>query len=129
MVSNSGISSTNSSRRRAPLGEPSGPNLKKPHPHQPRGRRSTPQGEHRPVLLNEVLAALDPKPGQVVVDCTVGWAGHAAELLNRVGPTGRLVGFDLDPDNLPRARARLEALGHPFTLHQGNFAEIGRAHV
>jgi 16S rRNA (cytosine1402-N4)-methyltransferase len=98
--------------------------LKKRHPHQPRGRRSTPQGEHRPVLLNEVLAALDPMPGQVVVDCTVGWAGHSAELLQRIGPAGRLIGFDLDPDNLPRARTRLEALGCPFSLHHGNFAGV-----
>jgi 16S rRNA (cytosine1402-N4)-methyltransferase len=71
-----------------------------------------------------VLAALDPRPGQVVVDCTAGWAGHAAELLRRVGPSGRLVALDLDPDNLPRARERLAALGCPFTLHHGNFAGL-----
>ena len=40
------------------------------------GPRSTPAGEHRPVLLDEVLAVLDPQPGHTVVDCTVGWAGH-----------------------------------------------------
>ncbi len=89
-----------------------------------RGQRSTPHGEHRPVLLDEVLAALDPKPGQVVVDGTAGWAGHSAELLRRVGPSGRLVAFDFDPDNLPRARERLGALGCPFTLHHGNFAGL-----
>jgi 16S rRNA (cytosine1402-N4)-methyltransferase len=96
----------------------------KRHPHPSRGRRSTPQGEHRPVLLAEVLAALDPQPGQVVVDATIGWAGHAVELLRHVGPSGRLVGFDFDADNLPHARARLEALGCPFSLHQGNFAGL-----
>jgi 16S rRNA (cytosine1402-N4)-methyltransferase len=89
-----------------------------------RGRRSTPAGEHRPVLLDEVLDALDPRPGEVVADCTVGWAGHAVEMLRRVGPSGRLIGLDLDPDNLPRARERLEAVGHPFTLHQANFAGL-----
>jgi 16S rRNA (cytosine1402-N4)-methyltransferase len=89
-----------------------------------RPRRSTPTGEHRPVLLNEALAVLDPKPGQIVVDCTVGWAGHAAELLRGVGPHGRLIGFDLDADNLPRAKERLQAIGHPYTLHHGNFAGI-----
>ncbi len=93
-------------------------------PHKPRGQRSTPHGEHRPVLLDEVVAALDPRPGQVVVDCTVGWAGHAAELLRRVGPSGRLIGLDFDADNLPRARARLEPLGGPFALHHGNFAGL-----
>jgi len=89
-----------------------------------RGTRSTPSGQHRPVLLNEVLAALDPQPGQVIVDCTVGWAGHAAELLRRAGSTGRLIGIDFDADNLPRARERLEAVGFPFTLHHGNFAGL-----
>ncbi|MBV9122191.1 MAG: 16S rRNA (cytosine(1402)-N(4))-methyltransferase RsmH [Planctomycetes bacterium] len=89
-----------------------------------RGQRSTPAGEHRPVLLAEVLSVLAPRPGAVVVDCTVGWAGHALELLQRVGPTGRLIGMDLDADNLPRARERLQAVGFPFTLHQGNFAGL-----
>ena len=56
------------------------------------------------------------------MDCTVGWAGHAVELLRRVGPTGRLIGLDLDAGNLPRARERLEVVGHPFSLHHGNFA-------
>ena len=73
-----------------------------------RGRRSTPQGQHLPVLLDEVLNVLEPQPGGVVVDCTTGWAGHAAALLQRVGPTGHLLAIDFDPDNLPHARARLE---------------------
>jgi 16S rRNA (cytosine1402-N4)-methyltransferase len=60
----------------------------------------------------------------MVVDCTVGWAGHSTELLRRVGPKGRLIGVDLDAVNLPRARARLEAIGHPFTLHHSNFAGV-----
>ena len=90
-----------------------------PHPH-----RSTPPGQHRPVLLDEVLAALAPRPGQVVVDCTIGWAGHAVELLQRVGPAGRLIGCDFDPDNLSQARERLEAVGYPFRLHHANFAGL-----
>jgi 16S rRNA (cytosine1402-N4)-methyltransferase len=76
------------------------------------------------VLLDEVLAALAPQPGEIAVDCTTGWAGHAVELLQRVGPTGRLLGLDLDADNLPHARARLEAVGFPFSLHQANFAGL-----
>jgi len=89
-----------------------------------RGQRSTPKGEHRPVLLDGVLAVLDPRPGQVVVDCTVGWAGHAVELLRRIGTTGRLIGLDLDRENLPRARERLTEIGYPFALHHGNFAGL-----
>src|SRR5262249_800085 len=85
---------------------------------------STPPGEHRAVLLQEVLDVLDPQPGHVVVDCTVGWAGHAVELLRRVGPAGKVIGIDFDADNLPHARERLERVGHPFALHQGNFAGL-----
>lgn len=89
-----------------------------------RGRRSTAAGEHRPVLLAEVLAALDPKPGQTVVDCTLGFAGHALELLKRVSPDGLLIATDLDPGNLEPARAKLEAAGGLFALHHANFAGL-----
>ncbi len=89
-----------------------------------RPERSTAPGQHRPVLIDEVLAALDPRPGETVVDCTAGWAGHTVELLKRVGPTGLLIACDLDPDNLPQARERLEATGLPFRLHHANFAAL-----
>jgi 16S rRNA (cytosine1402-N4)-methyltransferase len=89
-----------------------------------RGQRSTNPGEHRPVLLDEVLAALQPGPGNVIVDCTTGWAGHAVELLRRVGLDGRLIALDLDSENLPRARERLTAVGYPFSTHHGNFAAL-----
>jgi 16S rRNA (cytosine1402-N4)-methyltransferase len=89
-----------------------------------RGQRSTPPGQHLPVLLSEVLAALVPQPGATVVDCTIGWGGHAAELLPRVTPGGRLIGIDVDPENLPKARARLEPIDPSFSLHAGNFAGL-----
>jgi 16S rRNA (cytosine1402-N4)-methyltransferase len=87
-------------------------------------QRSTPAGQHRPVLLEEVLAVLEPGVGDVVVDCTLGWAGHAVELLRRVGPAGRLVGIDCDAEQLPSARRRLEEVGFPFSLHHANFAGL-----
>jgi len=77
-----------------------------------------------PVLLAECLTALDPQPGQVFVDCTLGYAGHSVALLERLGPSGRLIAFDLDDIHLPEARTRLEAVGNPFTIHRGNFASI-----
>lgn len=86
--------------------------------------RSTPPGQHLPVLLHEVLQALAPREGAVLVDCTTGWAGHSSELLRRVGPTGRLVCLDLDPENLSRATQRLAEIGHPHSLHHTNFAGI-----
>jgi 16S rRNA (cytosine1402-N4)-methyltransferase len=90
----------------------------------PRGQRSTPAGTHRPVMLNEVLAVLAPGPGSIVVDATLGGAGHAEELLRRVGPTGRLIGLDRDPVNIPPAQDRLAKVGHPFSLHHANFAAL-----
>ena len=89
-----------------------------------KGERSTRPGEHVPVLLDETLTALDLQPGQIVVDCTLGFAGHAVELLRRVGPTGRLIAFDADPTHLSQAEAALNEVGHPFQIHSGNFAAI-----
>jgi 16S rRNA (cytosine1402-N4)-methyltransferase len=83
---------------------------------------------HIPVLVNETIEALSPRPGQIVVDCTVGLGGHSAELLNRILPGGRLIGIDFDPENLRVAQQRLAAVGAPpgaFELHQGNFAGLG----
>jgi len=80
--------------------------------------------EHIPVLLEETLAVLDPKPGQLVVDCTVGLGGHAIELLRRITPGGTLVGLDLDPRNLETARPRLEEAGGTLELHHANFAGL-----
>lgn len=87
-------------------------------------RRSTKAGEHRPVLLADVLAALDPQPGQTVVDCTLGFAGHSLELLQRIGPDGLLVATDLDPGNIEPARQKLDATGGLFALHHTNFAGL-----
>lgn len=67
---------------------------------------------HVPVLLDAVLAALAPRPGQVVIDCTTGLGGHAAALLARVQPGGRLIGIDFDPANLALARAALARPSH-----------------
>jgi 16S rRNA (cytosine1402-N4)-methyltransferase len=92
-----------------------------------RVRRSTAAGEHKPVLLAEVLAALDPRPGQTVVDCTLGFAGHSAEFLKRIAPDGLLIATDLDPANIEPARTKLEAVGGLFALHHSNFA--GLPHV
>lgn len=93
--------------------------------HRP--RRSTPAGQHRPVLLAEILRLFDLKPGAVVVDATVGFGGHAVEFLKAIGPEGKLIGLDLDRANLDRARERLDAVGNPYQLHHLNFA--GLAHV
>lgn len=73
----------------------------------------TPAGMHRPILVSEILEVLAPRPGEVVVDCTLGYGGHARELLVAVQPGGRLLGVDADPIELPKTEARLRALGFP----------------
>lgn len=105
--------------------QPEPPKKKKKRPFwRKRIRRSTAAGEHIPVMLAEVLAALDPKPGQTVVDCTLGFAGHSLELLRRVAPDGMLIATDLDVGNIEPARPKLEAAGGLFGLHHTNFAGL-----
>jgi len=79
---------------------------------------------HVPVLPAEVLAALDPAPGQVVVDATVGAGGHARLLAERIVPGGRLIGIDQDPAMLDVARRRLDGL--PATFVRASFGGLAR---
>lgn len=64
---------------------------------------------HQPVLVDEVLEYLHLAPGQVVIDGTLGGAGHAEQILAHTAPDGILIGLDLDPQALERAAARLAA--------------------
>lgn len=89
----------------------------------------TPAGTHRPIMVAEILAVLAPRPGEVAVDCTLGYGGHAREILARIQPGGRLLGLDADPIELPKTEARLRALGfgpETFTAHRSNFAGLPR---
>jgi 16S rRNA (cytosine1402-N4)-methyltransferase len=90
----------------------------------------TPAGSHVPILAGEILEVLDPKPGKLVVDCTLGHGGHARALLGKILPGGRLVGLDADPLELPRTEAALRAEGfgvEVFTARKSNFAGIQAA--
>jgi len=80
--------------------------------------------EHVPVMCKEVLEHLALEPGHRVLDCTVGGAGHSAEILARIGPDGFLWGIERDPRTLERASARLVAKGSWFRLIHANFAEL-----
>lgn len=85
---------------------------------------------HVPVLMEQVLAALRPRPGRVIVDCTTGLGGHASELLRRILPGGRLLGIDLDPKHVELTRSALSASGgeegRDFLLFNTNFAALPR---
>src|SRR5436190_16496460 len=71
----------------------------------------TPAGTHRPIMVAEILEMLAPQPGEIVVDCTLGYGGHAEKILPLLQPGGRLLGLDADPIELPRTEARLRAAG------------------
>lgn len=85
-----------------------------------------PTFEHQPVLLDEVLRLLDPARGEVFVDCTLGGAGHAQAVLDRMSPSGRLVGIDQDEVALAAARERLLNYGDRVQLVHANFADLDR---
>ncbi len=87
-------------------------------------RRSTPEGEHVPVMLSEVLETMGAAEGGVYVDCTLGLGGHTSALLKRAGPHGFVIGIDFDPAALTKAQALLSPLGSNFQLFQGNYAGI-----
>lgn len=82
---------------------------------------------HIPVLMAEVIAALDPQMGQVYVDLTAGRGGHAAAVARGLGSTGRVALFDLDRSNLEfaSARVRRESGIEPVAVH-GSFVSVGR---
>ena len=73
------------------------------------------------------MRVLEPKPGDVAVDCTLGFGGHARAMLERIRPGGRLIGLDVDPLELPRTEERLRNSGFDaaeFAAHRSNFAGL-----
>ena len=79
--------------------------------------------QHISVLLQEAVDALDVKESGVYVDCTAGGGGHSAEILSRLGPKGRLLCLDQDPDAIETLHARFD--GDPrVSIVQTNFSAI-----
>ena len=92
-------------------------------------RGQTPAGTHRPICVREILKLLDPKPGELGLDATLGFGGHAREVLPLLAPGGRLFGIDVDPLELPRTEQRLRDLGYGedrLAVRRMNFAGINK---
>ncbi|MBU0731313.1 16S rRNA (cytosine(1402)-N(4))-methyltransferase RsmH [Patescibacteria group bacterium] len=82
--------------------------------------------EHIPVLLEEVILGLNPKPNENFIDCTVGLGGHSGEVLRRISPQGKLLGFDRDPVALKRAEQNLREYQGRFDLINDNYKNINK---
>ncbi|GAC1322823.1 MAG: 16S rRNA (cytosine(1402)-N(4))-methyltransferase RsmH [Isosphaeraceae bacterium] len=78
---------------------------------------------HRPVLIDEVLDALALFEGAIVIDGTVGAGGHAKAIAEKIGPSGKVVGFDRDPKMLALADEVVKNM--PVTLVQRAYSEAG----
>ncbi|MGD0516272.1 MAG: 16S rRNA (cytosine(1402)-N(4))-methyltransferase RsmH [Thermoguttaceae bacterium] len=77
---------------------------------------------HVPVLLDAVVQWLDPRPGIVMVDGTLGGGGHARALLERVGPNGLVIAIDRDPEAIDRCQQQFQ--GMPVRLAQANYCDL-----
>ena len=90
----------------------------------------TPAGTHRPIMVTEVIEVLKPLPGQIGVDATLGYGGHAEALLAELLPEGHLLALDADPIELPKTETRLRGAGFGadvLTLVRSNYAGLPRA--
>jgi len=79
---------------------------------------------HRAVMINEVLQNLRPKAGNIIVDCTIGDAGHTRSICQQIQPTGRLIGIDQDAEALNRASNNLKEYKDLCTLVHDNFRNL-----
>ncbi len=79
---------------------------------------------HIPVLLEEILAQLDLKPNDNVVDATLGGGGHASALLETTSPNGRLLGIEWDGRTLEETRKKLERFGSRAMLIRGSYRRL-----
>lgn len=84
-------------------------------------------GSHRPICVREIMEILAPKPGEIAVDATLGYGAHAIEIMRAIQPGGRLIGLDVDPEELPRTEARLRGAGfhaEALLVRRSNFAGL-----
>ncbi len=90
----------------------------------------TPAGSHIPILAEESLTVLQLQPGMTGVDATLGYGGHALQILGKISPGGKLLGLDVDPVELPKTEARIRAAGYAenaFVAMRSNYAGLAKA--
>ncbi|GAB4136151.1 MAG: 16S rRNA (cytosine(1402)-N(4))-methyltransferase RsmH [Bacteroidia bacterium] len=90
-----------------------------------RQQGKTPAGTHVPIMVKEILEVLKPRAGETGLDATLGYGGHAQEMLKCIQPGGHLYATDVDAQELPRTTERLRKLGYgddTFHPRQLNFS-------
>lgn len=79
---------------------------------------------HIPVLLKEVIEILNPKPGDFIIDGTVGEGGHAKEIIKKIEPKGIFLGIDWDDSQVEKAKKNLISTSAKVVIEQGNYKDI-----
>ncbi len=80
---------------------------------------------HIPVMLNEAIEYLNPQPGQIIVDGTLGGGGYTFEIAKRVGPNGKVIATDLDDAAIEHAKLKIAREGcENVIVRQANFSEL-----
>ena len=79
---------------------------------------------HKPVLLKEVLEYLDPKPNKNFVDCTAGEGGHAEAILEKTGPEGKVLGIDLDLQQIENTKLQLADFKERIILINDTYSNL-----
>ena len=82
---------------------------------------------HQPVMCKEAIDFLNLKPGNTVLDATLGGAGHAIEILKKITPGGKLIGLDADEAAIKRSEENLRDFAGSFKLMNENFRNLDRA--
>ncbi len=80
--------------------------------------------DHKPVLINEILEALNCTEGKVFLDCTTGGGGHSSEILRSIGQTGFLFGLDRDFNAINAARKVLDNIGKNYKLIKSSYVNL-----
>jgi len=79
---------------------------------------------HIPVLPEETIQYLNPKPGEVFVDCTLGGGGHSEMILEKIGELGKLIAFDCDEEAIEESKKRLEKYANQLIIINDNFVSL-----
>jgi 16S rRNA (cytosine1402-N4)-methyltransferase len=82
------------------------------------------ESDHVPVLAEEIVALLDPRPGETVVDGTFGAGGHSSLLASRLRGDGKLIAIDRDPTVAPYFERMRRETGVKARLHHGEFSTV-----